>query len=93
MQHNKYVGHQDVKMYCATNQFPELKLLGPNNKPHGVRGLGKHYHMCFDTKIGHDTCETSCIPFACTLYTYIIDQPRVPGFPSWQQPCYQPIQD
>ena len=73
MQHNKYVGHQDVKMYCATNQFPELKSLGPNNKPHGVRGLGKHYHMCFDTKLVHGTCEMHSIRFDCPTCTSMID--------------------
>ena len=42
VQHNKDVKHQDVKMYCAQNQFPELNFLGPHNKPHVVRELGKH---------------------------------------------------
>ena len=37
-QHNKYVDHQDAKMYCAENQYPELQFIGPHNKPHGVRG-------------------------------------------------------
>ena len=53
MQHNKYVEHQDVNIYCATNQFPELKFLGPQKKPHGVSGLGKNYNIRFDTKLGH----------------------------------------
>ena len=56
MQHNKKFDNQDVKMYCATNQFPELKFLGTHNKPHGVHGLGKHYHIRFDTKLGHGIC-------------------------------------
>ena len=42
-------------MYCDTNQFPELNFLGLYNKTHGVHGLGKHYCMCFDTKLGHVT--------------------------------------
>ena len=50
VQHNKDVDHQDVKIYCSKNQFPGLKFLGPHKKPYGVHGLGKHYHMCFDTK-------------------------------------------
>ena len=55
MQHNKDVEYQNVKIYCATNQFPELKFLGTYKKPHGVCELGKHYHMCFDIKLVHDT--------------------------------------
>ena len=51
MQNNEYVEHQDVKMYCATNQFPELMFLWPHNNPHDVRRLGKHYFMPFDPKL------------------------------------------
>ena len=29
---NKDVDNQYVKMYCATNQFSELKILGPHKK-------------------------------------------------------------
>ena len=28
-QHNKDVDHQDMNIYCATNQFPELYFLVP----------------------------------------------------------------
>ena len=66
VQHNKYVEHQEMKMYCDTNQFTKLKFLGPHDKPQGVRGLCKHYHTRFDTKLGHGTYEISFIPFACT---------------------------
>ena len=51
VQNNEYVEHQDVKMYCATNQFPELMFLWPHNNPHDVRRLGKHYCMTFDPKL------------------------------------------
>ena len=57
MQKDEDVEHQDVKLYCATNQSPESQFFDPHNKPHGVRGLSKHYHMRFDTKLGHGTCE------------------------------------
>ena len=60
---------------CATNQFPELLCCDPPNKPHGVRGLGKHYHMCFYTKIVHLTCAIRCIPRLCNKFTSMIDQP------------------
>ena len=44
------VAHQYVRMYCITNQFPALLFWGPHSKPHGARGLSKHYHLSFDTK-------------------------------------------
>ena len=52
VQHNKDVEHQDVNIYCATNQYPELQYFNPHNKPHGVRRLDKDYHMRSDTKLG-----------------------------------------
>ena len=45
-----------VKIYCDTNQFPTLPLCGPHSKPHGTRGLGKHYHLCFDPKLAMGEC-------------------------------------
>ena len=41
-------------MYCATKQFTELQFPEPHKKQHVVSELGKHYHIRFDTKIGHD---------------------------------------
>ena len=67
LQHNRYVEHQGVKMCCDTNQFPELKFLGPHKKPHGVHGLVKNYHIHFDTKLGDVTYKIRCISFASTL--------------------------
>ena len=89
VEHNKDVEHQDVKMYCDINQFPNVNIVGPHNKPHGVHGLGKNYHMCFDTKIGHGTYGIFRIPCACTSCTYSLEQPRIKGFPAQQQPCYK----
>ena len=62
VQPNKYFKHQDVKIYCATNQFPELNFLGPHNKPHSIHRYGKNYHMRFDNKLGHGTYAIHCIP-------------------------------
>ena len=75
MQHNKYVEHQDVKMYCAINHFHILKFIGPHNKPHGVHGLVKHHHMRFDTTLGHGTCEIHRIPCDCTFFASVLGQP------------------
>ena len=41
---------KDVKMYCNTNQFPELSFSGPHSKPHGARGFSKHHHLRFLSK-------------------------------------------
>ena len=92
MQHNKYFYHQDVKIYCATNQIPELKFLRPHNKPHCVSGIGKHYNISFDPKLGHNTCAILRIPCACTLCTSIIDQPLIKGLKSKKQYLYQTVQ-
>ena len=56
-----------MKMYYARNHFTELKFLRPYNKLHGVRGLGKNYHMRFDTKLGHGTYKIRHTPCACTF--------------------------
>ena len=50
---NSDVAHQDVRMYCNTNQFPELSFCGPYSKPHGARGLSNNYHLRFDPKLGN----------------------------------------
>ena len=79
VQHNKDVENQGVKIYYATNQSPSLQFLGPHNKPHGVRGSVKHYHMRFYPKLVHVIYAIHCIHYACTLCTSILDQPWIPG--------------
>ena len=81
--------HQYVKIYCNTNQFPELQLYGLQKKPHGEWGLCKHYHLCFDTKLGNITFAIHCIPCACMKYTYTLDKPCTPSVPPHQRPHYQ----
>ena len=93
MQHDKYVKHQEVKVYCAKKQFPELNFVGTHNKPYGVYGLGKNYHMHFYTKLGHGRYEICRIPCEFTLFTYCLDHPWVPGLPAQEQPRYKPIKD
>ena len=91
MKHNKDADHKDERIYCATDQFHELQFLGAHNKPHGVRGLGNHSHICFYYKLGNDTCAIRSITCACTTCTYMLDQPWAPVMTSQQQPHYQPI--
>ena len=91
VQGNSAVAHQDVKMYCNTNQFPSLPFCGPHSKPHGARGLSKHYHLRFDPKLGNGICEIRRIPcdfFACTL---ILDKPWISGIPSDEQERHKPV--
>ena len=45
VQDNSDVAHKDVKMHFDTNQSPALPFFGPHTKPHGRRGLSKHYHL------------------------------------------------
>ena len=45
VQDNSDFAHQDVRIYCNTNQFPALLFCGPHSKPHGARGLSKYYHL------------------------------------------------
>ena len=93
MQHNKYFEYLDVKIYCATKCFTELKFLGSHNTPRGVRGLSNNYHMHFDLKLGHITCVVRRTPCAFTFCIYIIDQHWVTIFPENKQPCYETVQN
>ena len=90
-QDNADVEQQVVKMYCNTNQFPELSFFGTYYKPHGVRGLSKHYHLRFDPKLGMGICEILCIPCACFACTSMLYIPWVSGIPPDEQERYKPI--
>ena len=72
VQYNADVSHKDVKMYCDTNQFPALPFCGPHPKPHGARGLSKHYNLRFDPKLGHGICGICCIPLGGTAQYFSI---------------------
>ena len=37
-QENAAMELKDVRMYCNTNQFPELSFCGQHSKPHGAGG-------------------------------------------------------
>ena len=74
IQDNYDVAHKDVKMYCDTNQFPILPFFGSCPKPHGSRGLGKHYHLRFDPNLGNDICAIIRIPCACFSCASMLDQ-------------------
>ena len=40
---NNYVAHQDVRMYCNKNRFPELPVRSPHSKPNVKRVLSKQH--------------------------------------------------
>ena len=67
--------HKCVKMFYNTNQFPSLPFCGPHTKLHCVRGLGKHYHMVFDQKLGHGIYSIFRIPYTCAEYIYMLYKP------------------
>ena len=91
VQDNASVELKDVKMYCNTNQFLTSPFCGPHSKPHGARGLSKHYHLRFDPKLGTGKCEISRIPCACVPCTSILEKPWISGIPSQKQERYKPV--
>ena len=84
VQDNASVELKDVKIYCNTNQFPALPFCGPHYKPHGARGLGKHYHLRFDPKLAMVECAICCIPCACVACTSMLDKPWISGIELFQ---------
>ena len=40
-------------MSCATTKLSALLFCVPHKKPHGVKGLSKHYHLRPDPKLVH----------------------------------------
>ena len=79
-----------MKIYCNTNQLRALPFFGPHSKPHGARGLSKHYHLRFYTKLGMGTCAIRRIPCACVACTSMLDKPWISGITSDKQERYKP---
>ena len=82
VQGNSDAAHQDVKMYCNTNQFPELPFCGPHSKTHSTRGLSKYYHLRFDPKLGNGVCAILRIRCDCVACTSMLDKYWMYGIPS-----------
>ena len=82
-----------MKMYCVTNQFPDLKCFGSHKKPHGVFGFVNNYNMSFDTKLGYGTCAIRLISCVCPPCTYTIDQTWNPSVTVQLQSHHQPVKD
>ena len=88
---NAAVELKDVKMYCNTNQLPALPFCSPHSKPRGARGLSKHYHLCFDPKLGMGECAICHIPCVCVAYTSMLEKPWISGISSYKQECYKHV--
>ena len=91
VQDNADVAHQDVKIYCNTNQFPELTFCGPYSKPHGERGLSKNYHLRFDPKLCYGVCYIRHIPCAFVAFAAMLDKSWISGITSYAQERYKPV--
>ena len=89
VQDNANVSHQDVKMYFNTNQLPALPFCGSHYKPHGARGMSKHYPLSFDPKIGNDVCAIFRIPCVCVACTSMLDKPCIHGITSGEKERYK----
>ena len=91
VQDNADVAHKDMKLYCNTNQFPELPYFNPHSKPHDARGLSKHYHLSFDPKIGMGICVIRRIPCDCVTCTSMLYKPWISGILPDEQARYKPV--
>ena len=78
-------------MYCDTNQFPALTFCGSHTKPHGARGLDKHYHIRFDPNLDHGIFEIFRITCAYVACASMLGQPWISGLQSIKQARYQPV--
>ena len=88
VQDNADIAAKKVKIYLNTKKFPALSFCAPNSKPHGPRGLNKHYHLLFDPKLGNGVCAICCITCACVACTSMLDKPCISGIPSDEQEHY-----
>ena len=77
---NVDVSHKYVKMFWEKKQFPSFPFCGQHNKPHGARGLSKHYHIRFGPKLGQVICAIGQIPCACVKYLSMLDKSCITGF-------------
>ena len=91
VQNDADIAHKDVKMFFNKTQFPSLPFCCPHTKPHGVRGLSKHYHMRFDPKLVHDICAIRCISCACAECASMLYKPWIPVLAPKPKPRYQSV--
>ena len=80
-----------MKMHCNTNKSPESSFCGPHSKPHGAWGMGKHYHLRFDPKLGNVVCAIICIPCACVACISMLYKPWIYGIQPNRKEHYKPV--
>ena len=61
---------------------------GPHAKPHGVRGLSKHYYLQLYPKLGHGKYSIKRIPCSCIAFTTMLNNQRDYKVDSNKQPRY-----
>ena len=71
--------HTYVKISCDTTQYTKFPFFVMHAKPHGMRGLRNHYHLCLDPKLGHGKFSMLRITCACDSYTNILNKRWDPG--------------
>ena len=92
-QYIKDVSHTTVNISCSTTQLSEFSFCGPHQKPHGVRGLIKHYNIRLDPKLGHVKCAIKRKPCACVSCINMLYTPWDPGLTHTQKTRYKPVVD
>ena len=69
-----------------------MLFCGPHEKPHGVRGLSKNYHLQLDPKFGHGSkCTIQRITCDCISCTTILDKSLAYKVDPKKYPHYQPV--
>ena len=85
MQKNEDVEHQYVKNYFTTHYFLQWICFVTHNKLHSLSELSNYYHMRFDKKLGHSTCEIHHITCLCNKFKSTVAKPWTPYVPPHQQ--------
>ena len=91
VQKKEEVNYFDIKMGCSSDMFPALQFADESKKPHGARGLGKHYHFCMDPMLGQGKCAIRRIPCDCQACTDQLDKQWIPGKNKKKQPRYADV--
>ena len=79
-----------MKIYCNTNQIPELSFFGSHSKHHGARGSIRQYHF-FNSKLVMGVCLVHSITCACVACKSMLDKPWISGIQQDAQERYKPV--
>ena len=66
-----------------------LHFLVIHEKPHGVRGLIKDYHMQLEPKLVHGICAIRQTPCECSGFKYVFGKTWYSGVSPSNQPFYK----